>query len=168
MLPPGTKSLAETSRTSTVRVPRRWLALARGAWIVCALLLLADFMASIPAYYQLMRIVCTLPNQVPCTLPGLVTATSGQLTPDNVRALTQLHLSVATYAAYYVILTVVVSLPFWVVGILIFWRKSDEVMGLFVSLLLVLYGSTAPTDALLGAYVPAQSPLLLQIMLNLI
>jgi hypothetical protein len=67
-----------------------------------------------------------------------------------------------------VCVTVLVSLPFWIVGLLIFWRKSDEGMGLFVSLLLVLYGSTAPTDALLGTYVPAQPPLFLQIVLNLI
>src|SRR5437764_4923217 len=130
--PPGTQSQPWSARTSTRRVPRRWLTLARGAWIVCALLLLANFVASIPAYYQIMRIVCTLPNQMPCTLPGLVTSTSGQLTPDNVQALAQLHLSVAAYAAYFVILTVVVSLPFWGIGLLIFWRKSDEGMCLFV------------------------------------
>jgi hypothetical protein len=167
MLPPGTKSLAETSRTSTVHIPRRWLALARGAWIVCALLLLANFVASIPAYYQIMRTVCTLPNQVPCTLPGRST-TSGQLTPDNVQALTQLHLSVATYAAYYVTVTAVLSLLFWGVGLLIFWRKSDEWMGLFVSLLLVLFGSVGIVDNFLGAWAPTQSPLLLQLLLNFI
>ena len=37
-------------------------------------------------------------------------APSGQLTPVNVHALAQLHLSVATYAAYYVTLQVVLSL----------------------------------------------------------
>jgi hypothetical protein len=104
MLPPSTKSLAETSGTSNGRIPRRWLILARSAWIVCVLLLLANFVASIPAYYQLMRSVCTLPNQVPCSLPALVSATSGQLTPDNVQALAQLHLSLSTYAAFYVTL----------------------------------------------------------------
>ncbi|HEX6109067.1 MAG TPA: hypothetical protein VFZ02_06590 [Ktedonobacteraceae bacterium] len=167
MLPPGTKSLAETSRTSAVRVPRKWLALARGAWIVFALLLLANFVASIPAYYQLMRIVCTLPNQVPCTLPALTT-TSGQLTPDNVQALAQLHLSVATYAAFYVTVDVLLSLLFWGVGLLIFWRKSDEWMGLFVSLLLVLFGSVGIVDDFLGAWAPTQSPLLLQLLLKFI
>ncbi|HEY6406194.1 MAG TPA: hypothetical protein VIY29_01880 [Ktedonobacteraceae bacterium] len=167
MFPPGTKSLAEASRTSTVRVPPRWLALARGAWIVCALLLLANFVASIPAYYQLMRTVCTLPNQVPCTMPGRA-STSGQLTPDNVQALTQLHLSVTTFAAFYVTVDVVLSLLFWGVGLLIFWRKSDEGMGLFVSLLLVLFGSVGIVDNFLGAWAPTQSPLLLQLLLNFI
>jgi hypothetical protein len=165
--PPGTQSQPWSARTSTGRVPRRWLALARGAWIVCALLLLANFVASIPAYYQIMRIVCTLRNQVPCTMPGQAN-TSGQLTPDNVQALAQLHLSVATYAAYFVTFTVVVSLLYWGVGLLIFWRKSDEGMGLFVSLLLVLFGATGTNENLLGAWAPTQSPLLLQILLYLI
>ena len=167
-LPASMKPLAGSSRKPDGYAPRRWLALARGAWSVCALLLLANFVASIPAYYQLMRTVCTFPNQMPCTLPGQVYNTSGQLTPDTVQALAQLHLSVTTYAAYFVTLDVVVSLLYWSIGLLIFWRKSDEGMGLFVSLLLVLVGATGITNNFLGAYAPAQSPLLLQILFYLI
>ncbi len=165
--PPGTQSRPLPSRTSIVHIPRRWLVLARGAWVMCALLLLANFVASIPAYYQIIRTVCTLPSQVPCTMPG-DGAPSGQLTPVNVHALAQLHLSLATYAAYYVTLQVVVSLLFWGVGLLIFWRKSDEGIGLFVSLLLVLYGATSITNNFLVAYAPTQPPLLFQILLALI
>ncbi len=169
MMPsPGTKALPGASHRSAEHVPRRWMALARGAWIVGMLLLLVNFVASIPPYYKLMLLVCTRAPQVPCTMPGQTANASGQLTPDNVVALTHLHLSVATYAAYFVTFTVMASLPYWGVGLLIFWHKSHEKMGLFVSLLLVLYGSTAPTDALLGTYVPAQSPLLLQLLLALI
>lgn len=167
MLPLGTKAFPGSSHMTTARVPHRWLALARGAWIVCAVLLLANFVASIPAYYRIMRTVCTFPNQVPCTMPG-GGPPSGQLTPDNVAALAHLHLSVATYAAYYVTLQVAVSLLCWGVGLLIFWRKSDEGMGLFVSLLLVLYGATSITNNFLVAYAPTQKPLLFQILLALI
>ena len=106
MLPPDTKSFVATSRPSIVRVPRKWLALARGAWIVCALLLLANFVVSIPAYYKLLLTVCTLPNHVPCTNPGQVTP-SWQLTPDNAQALAHLHLAVSTYAVFFVTLNVV-------------------------------------------------------------
>ena len=107
--PPGTQSRPLPSRTSIVHIPRRWLVLARVAWVVCALLLLANFVVGIPAYYRIMLTICTLPNQVLCTMPGNG-APSGQLTPVNVQALAQLHLSVATYAAYYVTLQVVLSL----------------------------------------------------------
>src|SRR5437764_5685414 len=146
--PPGTQSQPWSARTSTRRVPRRWLTLARGAWIVCALLLLANFVASIPAYYQLMLNVCTLPNHVPCTNPSQATP-SWQLTPENVQALAQLHLSVAAYAAFFVTLNVVVSLLCWGIGLLIFWRKSDEGMGLFVSLLLMFFGAIGFNDTFL-------------------
>ncbi len=154
--------------SSPGRGPRRWLTLARGAWIVCALLLLANFVASIPAYYWIMRTVCTLPNQVPCTMPGQPGTTSGQLTSDNVAALAHLHLSLASYAASVVTVDVVLSLLYWGVGLLLFWRKSDEGMGLFVSLLLVLYGAMGTIDYFLAAYAPTPSPLLLQILLFLI
>jgi len=153
---------ALSSRTSSERISRRWLTLARGAWMVCALLLLANFVASIPAYYQIMRTACTLANQGPCT------NTSGQLTPDNVAALAHLHLSLTGYAAYFVTLDVVVSLLAWGLGLLIFWRKSDERMGLFVSLLLVLFGATGSGNTLLGVWAPTPSPPLLSHLLNLL
>jgi len=165
MAPPDLQSQLLPSRRSIARVPRRWLNLARGAWIVCALLLLANFVSSIPAYYKIMQTVCTLPNHVPCTMPGQPINASGQLTPDKLQALAHLHLSVATYAAAVVTLDVVVSLLYWGVGLLIFWRKSNEGMGLFVSLLLVLFGATGVTGYFLGAWAPMQSPLSLQLLL---
>jgi hypothetical protein len=129
---------------------------------VCALLLLANFVASIPAYYQIMQTVCAFPNQGQCG------NTSGQLTPDTVQALAHLHLSLSSYAASFVTLDVVVSLLPWGLGLLIFWRMSDERMGLFVSLLLVLFGGTGTTNTLLGVWVGTQSPALLSTLLTLI
>lgn len=167
LAPPGSQSQPVSSRASSGHVPRRWLTLARGAWIVCALLLLANFVFSIPAYYQLLLTVCTLPNHAPCTNPGQNTP-SWQLTPDNVQALAQLHLSISTYAAFFVTLNVVASLLCWGIGLLIFWRKSNERAGLFVSLLFVFFGAIGFNDTFLGAYVPAQSPLTLQILLYVI
>ncbi|HJT56307.1 MAG TPA: hypothetical protein VJ761_07430 [Ktedonobacteraceae bacterium] len=164
--PPGTQSQPLSSPTPGGHIGR-WLTLARGAWIVCALLLLVNFVASIPAYYRLLLIVCTLPNHQQCTNPGQNTP-SWQLTPGNVEALAHLHLSLSTYAAFFVALNVVVSLLCWGIGLLIFWRKSDEGVGLFVSLLLVFFGAIGFNDTFLGAYVPAQPSLLLQILLYLI
>jgi signal transduction histidine kinase len=165
---PINKLLTASSRRTNGPVPRRWLALAHAGWIVCTLLLLANFVASIPAYYKIMLTVCTIPNQPTCSMPVLAEVISWQLTPDNVQVLAHLHLSLVTYAAYIVTLTVLVSLLFWGVGLLIFWRKSGEGMGLLVSLLLVLYGATGTNNTLLGAYVPAHSSVLLHILLSLI
>ncbi len=158
--PPGMQSRPLPSRTSIVHIPRRWLVLARVAWVVCALLLLANFVASIPAYYQIMLTICTLPDPSNCP--------TGQLTPGTVQALAHLHLSLSSYAASFVALDVVLSLLPWGIGLLIFWRKSDERMGLFVSLLLVLFGGTGITNTLLGLWAGTQSPPLLSTLLNLI
>jgi hypothetical protein len=59
-LPANPKPLAESSRKPDGYASQRWLALARGGWIVLALLLLANFVASIPALCWLLRI--SVPN----------------------------------------------------------------------------------------------------------
>ena len=157
---PGTPLQPMSSRSSSERISQPWLTLARSVWVVCALLLLANFVASIPAYYQLLQTICTLPDPSNCA--------TGQLTPDTVQALANLHLSLSSYAASFVILEVVISLLYWGLGLLIFWRKSDEWMGLFVSLLLVLYGGTGTVNTLLGLWAGTQPPPLLSTLFNLI
>ena len=52
------KQLVGSSRASDRFIPR-WLAVARIGWIMVALLLAANFVASIPAYYRNLRTVCT-------------------------------------------------------------------------------------------------------------
>ena len=157
---PGTPFQPMSSRSSSERISQPWLTLARSVWVVCALLLLANFVASIPAYYQLLQTICTLPDPSNCA--------TGQLTPDTVQALANLHLSLNSYAASFVILEVVLSLLYWGLGLLIFWRKSDEWMGLFVSLLLVLYGGTGTVNTLLGLWAGTQPPPLISTLFNLI
>ncbi len=159
-LQPGSLLQPLSSRTSSGRISRRWLTLARGACVVYALLLLANFVASIPAYYRLMRTVCTLPDPSNCP--------TGQLTSDAVQALAHLHLSLSSYAAYFATLDVVFSLLPWGLGLLIFWRKSGESMGLFVSLLLVLFAGTGIANSLLGDWAGTQPPALLSTLFNLV
>ncbi len=119
---------------------------ARGTWIVLALVLLVVFLVNLPAFFQYARTVCTLPDAGNCP--------TEQLTPAYVQLLDQLHLSVSAAQVCLASLCVVVSVLFWLVGLLIFWRKSQERIGLLVSLLLVLFGSTG----FLGFNLPAQSP----------
>lgn len=121
----------------------------RGVWIVCALLLMANMVASIPAYYRIMSTVCPLPNQGDCN------SDFGQLTADSAQLLAQLHLSLSAYAAYFVTLNVMVSLLSWGIGILLFWHKSDEWMGLFIALLLILWGGNGVSNSLSGLWMPS-------------
>jgi hypothetical protein len=64
-----------------------------------------------------------------------------QLEPDDVSALERLGLSVGFYALYNVAIEVVQTLGFWGLGALVFWKKSDARMALFISLMLVSFGA---------------------------
>ncbi len=149
------------SSCDSERFVPRWLAVARIGWILVALVLAANFVASIPAYYMNLRTVCT----------GPVTQCKSmwQPTPGNLLALQRLHLPVAAYAAYFVSLDVAASLLFWMVGMLIFWHKSHEWMGVSVSLVLIVFGSFGISDTLLATFAPPSTnyPVFIQIPIAL-
>ena len=146
----------ETLPTTPDRGQWSWQRVAQGIWIVLALILLVIFVANIPAFFQYARTVCTLPDAGNCP--------TEQLTPAYVQVLGQMHLSVATAEVFLAILCVAVSVLYWMLGLLIFWRKSGEWIGLFVSLLLVMFGSIG----FLGFNLPAQTPPLFQTLAQII
>ncbi len=143
-------AVATTPNNSVPHLQGRWLAIARAVWIVLVLLLLANFIASIPATYGQLRTTCTNSTFGHCNI--------WQATPANMQALHRLGLSLDTYAAYTLTIDVIASLVFLAVGAVIFWRKSDEWMGLFVSLVLVIFGSFGISDSLAGTFISAQTP----------
>ena len=63
-----------------------------------------------------------------------------QPTPEGVRALQDVGLSVRSYALLNVIVDKVFQLVWFMVGALIFWRRSDDRMALLVSMFLVSFG----------------------------
>jgi hypothetical protein len=102
--------------TSTLR--RRWLLLARAAWVAVAFVALGSFVISVPARYA-----------------QLANPTAG------VRAaLAEMGLSAGGYALYNVTLDAVFVSVFAVVAIVIFWRRSDDPMALLVATMLVVWG----------------------------
>jgi len=139
------------------RLHGAWLNVARWAWMVAALLLAGNFVFSILPYYTALPTVCRVVTQ----------CATWQLAPDNLPALARLHISLDAYAAYTVSINVVASLLFWAVGILIFWRKSREWLGLSVSLVLILVGSSGVADSLQGTFLTVNSPLLLGVLVLL-
>jgi hypothetical protein len=138
-----------------------WLIVARLAWTVAALLLAGNFVFSIPPYYAALRTVCTV------SIAVVDQCATWQLVPDNMSTLAHLHISLDAYAAYTVSINVVAALLFWAVGMLIFWRKSREWLGLSVSLVLILLGSSGVADSLQGTFLTADSPLLLAVLVLL-
>ncbi|GAC1347286.1 MAG: hypothetical protein NVSMB27_12390 [Ktedonobacteraceae bacterium] len=122
----------------------RHLVLARSAWIAFALVELVLFIAGIFAYATQLHTVCTNTVRMTCNF--------WQPTPGNIQALMPLGIQLPAYATAFLTIDVLVSLIFWGVGLLIFWRKSETWIGLFVSLLLVMFGAAGISDTLNTAF----------------
>lgn len=148
---------AAMPRDPAPRIRRRWLLVARSAWLLIAAGVLANFLLGLPAYAAQLQTVCTS-GPLRCSALSLPT-------PANVQALQQVGLSLEAYAAVNISWLVAVLLVYLAVGALIFWRKSQEWYGLFVSLLLVLFGGsfTNPRHAIVSGPVPLPFQLLLEL-----
>jgi signal transduction histidine kinase len=108
----------------------RSLFLARAAWVTIATLAVGLFVSGIPAEFALLRLPC--PTSI---------CPTGQLPPAGLRALQDLGLSPGFYAAYTIAMDVLFAAVCGAVAALIFWRKSDDRMGLFASLALLTFGT---------------------------
>ena len=121
----------------------RWLHLARVAWVAVAITALAIALFSIPSSFEQYRTVCTAASEV-CTERAV-----WQPTPEGVRALQDVGLSLDAYALLNVAIDKIGDLVWFAVGALIFLRRSDERMALLTSLFLIAFGTLAidTTDA---------------------
>jgi hypothetical protein len=119
---------SQTSPPTKLRGPLLYIA--RVAWVAVAALALGLFIAGIPAEYAHYHNLCR----------GSGCGGPWQLEPDDVRALESLGLSVGFYALYNVAIEVVQMLGLFGVGAFLFWKKSDALMVLFTSLMLVSFG----------------------------
>ncbi|HEY6407601.1 MAG TPA: ATP-binding protein, partial [Ktedonobacteraceae bacterium] len=120
---------ADLSSTSYTRLQGGALVLARGIWIVGFVAVLIIFCVSIPAYVAYLHTIS----------PGSVDVYAGQLTPGGLGSLHTLGLSLGWYIAYLVGVKVVFVCVWLTVGVIIFWRKSDDRMALFASFALVMF-----------------------------
>jgi hypothetical protein len=120
-----------TGRSGRSGAPRtrlrgRRLILARAAWIATVSLIVALFVARLPAYYTTLQTVCA------GTMCG-----SAQPTPDSAQALQKLGLSVSAYAAFILALAIALAFLCFSLGAVIFWRRSDDWMALLGALAVV-------------------------------
>jgi hypothetical protein len=107
----------------------RWLFLACVAWVAVAITALAIVVFSVPSSFEHYRGVCTAASEV-CSERAVE-----QPTPEGVRALRDVGLSVRSYALWHVAVDKVFELVWFAVGALIFWRRSDDRMTLLVAAL---------------------------------
>ncbi|HZG68421.1 MAG TPA: histidine kinase dimerization/phosphoacceptor domain-containing protein, partial [Herpetosiphonaceae bacterium] len=130
------------SRASSLR--GRWLRLARLVWVVVALVNLTLFIVSVPAYWAQLSTICTDSSEASCEL--------SQLNPVKLQALEGLGATIGAYAIYTLTIHAIASLAFFVVGALIFWRRSNDWYGLFVSFLLISLGASGPSSVFTNAF----------------
>ena len=136
------KSLGKTERENTAetRLHGRWISLAPLAWIILALFVLGVAIASQPASFATLHQPCTA-DVADCNGQGLLTA-------SQLQALHGFGLSLDAYAWTTIVVDGLVALLLFVMGGILFWRRSDDWMVLLVALLFVSLGATNATNAL--------------------
>jgi hypothetical protein len=135
---------SQTRAHSPARKQRN-LRLVRGGWIVLALVALATFVLSVPMQMDL---------QTPCPEPQPTPECDAfRLDAAGVAALHQTGLTLEAYSAIVVSARVLAEVIFIVVGVMIFWARSDDPMALLVATMLLLVGATSGTTTLIWANV---------------
>ena len=142
----ATRPLADSPRPAT-GLRGRALLLARVVWVVVAVSTLGLFIAGIPAEFALYDSVCPADG-----------CTNRQLSQESVRELEGLGVSLGQYAAFAVALDVVLASVYAAIAALVFWRRPDDRVAVFVSLALLAFGTATFPDT--TSVLAEQAPLL--------
>ncbi len=129
------------------RLHGRWLLLARVAWFILVALALLVFVACLPEYIAQLQSVC---NGAACA--------TGQLTSQITEILRNLRLSIDSYVAINIAFIIVKALVWFMIGGVLFWRRSNDWMALIVSLMLVLQGTSTTLTTVAGSHSAWQFP----------
>src|SRR6516164_11307503 len=121
--------------TSKMRLSGFRLMIARVVWLGLVIPSLVLFIASLPVYYAQI--------QKPC---GDVTTCNiaGALTTQGLQGLPAFGLSASSYAALLTVFFTIIVTIWCGVGLLIFWRRSDEWFALLTAFFLVMFNITYP------------------------
>lgn len=122
------------------RLSNRWLILARLGWIALVLFLLGVSVASLPASFVALHSPCP-PGPIECSSLGLLSA-------SDLRILPTLGFSLDAYAWFEIGTSSASALVLFVVGGILFWRKSDDWIALLVALMCFSIGATTITGYL--------------------
>ena len=120
----------EQRNEDSPRLHGYWFVLARVVWIALALLIVVLYLVGFPITYQYLTMIC------------IGTCSNGpQLTLDQARAFQSHGLTPSFYATYVLAFEFVFVVVWFLVATLIFWRKSQERLAWFVSLMLLTFGA---------------------------
>lgn len=135
--PATTEGAGRKSSPRTVVLHGRRLLVARLTWVALAALTVGLFVWSIPVAYEQLSTVCE----------GYAGCDFLRLLPEDAKVLKRLGLSVGSYAAYTVALSIVSVLGYWAIGAILFWKSSGHRVALYASVALVTFG-TVQADTL--------------------
>lgn len=119
-----------------LRLHGRYLLAARLTWAVVAVMAVVCIVFSIPAEFARLQTVCSTGACQP-----------GALTPESVRDLGAMGLSAGFFAGFLTSVELLFAVTSFAIGGLIFWRRSDDRMALFLAFALVTLGGAALTQS---------------------
>ncbi len=122
------------------------LLLARGIWALIAVASLVIFVATLQVDFESLRIPTTAPN-----------FDLRHLYAEDADALMQFGISMNTYAIFAVLTEIIICAMYWIIGGVIFWRKSDDWVAIVTSILMLTLGIAphlAPAELSLSAMYP--------------
>ena len=117
----------------------RWLTLARVAQVVIICLTVGLFIMSIPLNYEQRSAIC---KAEPCP--------PEQLTLASIQALNDIGLSVNSLVTITIALDILVAVTYTICAIVIFVRKPNDALTIFVTIMLVTFGTATFTGAIRG------------------
>jgi len=139
------RGILQPEMTSTTQfIPQEspkttWMNIARLLQIVIICLTVGLFVASIPLNFEQRTIVC---KAQPCP--------PEQLAPGSEQALNRIGLSVNAFVTMVIILDIIVALTYTICAIVIFIRKPNDLLTIFVTIMLVTFGVGTFTGAIHG------------------
>ncbi|HET9588971.1 MAG TPA: GAF domain-containing sensor histidine kinase [Anaerolineales bacterium] len=116
-----------------------WINLARGFQVLVICLTSGLFIASIPLNYEQRSTVCRTESCPP-----------GQLTSASEVALSEVGMSVDSLVRISIALDILVAVTYTICAVVIFVRKPDEPLTIFVSIMLVTFGTATFTGGIRG------------------
>ena len=116
-----------------------WLMLAHVLQVLVICLTIGLFIASIPINYEERTTVC---RAEPCPPEQLTTASE--------QALDRMGLSVASFVSLTIALDILVAVTFTICAIIIFVRKSNDILTIFVTVMLITFGAATFSGGIAG------------------
>jgi hypothetical protein len=125
---------------SDTRLSGRWMTAIHIIWAALTIGTLVLFFASLPVYFAQLQVLCQTTS-----------CPSGQLRPSALQDLHHLGLTLKDYATLLLLLGMVWSLVWFVVGGILAWRKHHDWMALLTALMLVMQGSESVLNTVAGS-----------------